>query len=232
VSKVRAFLEGYRTSEVRRLARETAAMLLDKIVEEGVDGLDVALATMTRSSDDYATDHAGELNDSLLEYLSDAIRQQEAKVQRETSSSSSTLLITTDQPGGSQDGDAVDADSDDTTLSDLWEVQTDGDGHRVESIDPNDPKVRQALHEERAKQMEMEDGGAAASSASPSEQLLLLLQLLKKRIEAEAAFVADEKGRNLRLLAYCLRLPTEQEWESLILKETGTSMDVRVRFAV
>ena len=36
VRKVGAFLEGYRRVEVRRIARETATMLLDKLVNEGV----------------------------------------------------------------------------------------------------------------------------------------------------------------------------------------------------
>jgi hypothetical protein len=65
VSKVRAFLEGYRRAEVRRVARQTAALLLDKLVQDGVEGLDITLASMTRSTDD-TSDVAGELNDSLL----------------------------------------------------------------------------------------------------------------------------------------------------------------------
>jgi hypothetical protein len=65
VSKVRAFLEGYRRAEVRRVARQTAALLLDKLVQDGVEGLDITLASMSRSTDD-TSDVAGELNDSLL----------------------------------------------------------------------------------------------------------------------------------------------------------------------
>jgi hypothetical protein len=45
------------------LARETTALLLDKLVQEGVEGFDSTLATMTRSSDD-TSDFGGELNES------------------------------------------------------------------------------------------------------------------------------------------------------------------------
>ena len=48
VEKVGSFLDGYRRSEERRVARETAAMMLDRLVREGVRGLDSLLAGMTR----------------------------------------------------------------------------------------------------------------------------------------------------------------------------------------
>ena len=80
VAKVRAFLEGYRRAEVRRIARETTSLLLDKLVLEGIQGLDMTLRTMTRSGDDTSSEGGCELNDSLLDYLNDAIRQQEKKV--------------------------------------------------------------------------------------------------------------------------------------------------------
>jgi hypothetical protein len=220
VSKVSAFLEGYRTSEVRRLARETSALLLDKLVQEGVEGLDVTLAAMARSSDDYRSDHAGELNDSLLEYLSDAIRQQEAKVLNDAKA------LKESQRAASSTNSKYDDNVDDN-LSDLWSVEVEENGHRVESIDPNDPSVRDALQKEFLRgytSPKSEDDHVR--SKSPSEQLLFLLQLLKKRVEAEAAFGPDEKGRNLRLLAYCLKLGDDSEREQLILKEAGNSLDV------
>eukprot|EP00978_Attheya_sp_CCMP212_P038695 scaffold194420_cov55-Attheya_sp.AAC.1 len=48
VQKVAAFLEGYRQAEVRKMSRETASLLLDRLVTEGVNGLDFMLATMTK----------------------------------------------------------------------------------------------------------------------------------------------------------------------------------------
>ena len=74
---MRAFLDGYCVAEVRRLVRETVALLLDNLILEGVDGLDVTLNTAIRSSDD--TGNSGELNDSLVDFLNDAIRQQEKR---------------------------------------------------------------------------------------------------------------------------------------------------------
>jgi hypothetical protein len=59
-----------------------------------------------------------------------------------------------------------------------------------------------------------------------SEQLLLLLTLLRERIKAEAAFGNDEKGRNLRILAYCVQVGTSKEREEIIKRGTGSSIDV------
>ena len=41
VSMIRSFLEGFRRAEVRRLARETATLLLDRLVTDGIEGLDI-----------------------------------------------------------------------------------------------------------------------------------------------------------------------------------------------
>jgi hypothetical protein len=216
VTKVRAFLEGYRRAEVRRLARETTALLLDKLVVEGVGGLDLTLATMTRSSDD-TSDYAGELNDSLLDYLNDAIRQQEKKVDQMVNAKMDLLAA---DPSVHQEHDPVDG---------LWNVTTNEDGQRVESIDPNDPAVQQVLQEEYNRdEVLMEKKGDSAP-----EKLLLLLTLLRQRMKAEAAFAPDEKGRNLRLLAYCLQVSTGGEREQLIMNDIGNSLDVsssRLRF--
>jgi hypothetical protein len=217
VSKVRAFLEGYRRAEVRRLARETSALLLDKLVAEGVEGLDISLASMTRTSDDTG-DYGGELNDSLLEYLTDAIRQQQQKVDQ---------LLATKLDLQWSESEAL--EQEDTKLDDrldsLWN-STIEDGYRVESLDPKDPMVKRVLIEEYEKSASstIAQSGRRIPS-SPSEQLLLLLTLLRERIKAEAAFAPDEKGRNLRLLAYCLRLSSDTEREQLILKDLGNSLD-------
>lgn len=213
VTKVRAFLEGYRRAEVRRLARETTALLLDKLVVEGVGGLDLTLATMTRSSDD-TSDYAGELNDSLLDYLNDAIRQQEKKVDQMVSAKMD--LISAGGPSLHQELDPVDG---------LWNVTTGEDGQRVESIDPNDPAVQRVLQEEYNR-AELLSSTEEKTGDSATEKLLLLLTLLRERMKAEAAFAPDEKGRNLRLLAYCLQVTTDGEREQLIMNDIGNSLDV------
>jgi len=230
VSKVRAFLDGYRRAEVRRVARETATLLLDKLVQEGIEGLDLALASMTRSGDD-AGEYAGEeLNDSLVDFLDDAVRQQEKTVEQ---------LAAAERRDGLHSDNVDNANlgqDDDDTLDSLWNVEVE-DGQRIETIDPKDPRVLKALRQETIRSESQSSllvenssrGSSAANNAvpqSPSGKLLLLLRLLRDRIRAEAAFAPDEKGRNLRLLAYCLQLGTDEEREQLILREIGNSMDV------
>ena len=221
VAKVRAFLEGYRRAEVRRIARETTSLLLDKLVLEGVEGLDMTLATMTRSNDD-TSNQGGELNDSLLDYLNDAIRQQEKKVDK----------LVAARLEASEEGVPNGETFAENALDKLWNVTTTDDGGRLESLDPKNPLVKEALEEELAKE---EISFALANERrelpdSAPEKLLLLLSLLRDRVKAEAAFVPDEKGRNLRLLAYCLQLTSEVERRQLMSKELGTSIDVRVFF--
>jgi hypothetical protein len=116
-------------------------------------------------------------------------------------------------PSAHQEHDPVDG---------LWNVTTNEDGQRVESIDPNDPAVQKVLQEEynRAELLTEKKGDSAP------EKLLLLLTLLRQRMKAEAAFAPDEKGRNLRLLAYCLQVSTGGEREQLIMNDIGNSLDV------
>jgi hypothetical protein len=211
VSKVRAFLEGYRRAEVRRVARETATVLLDKLVTEGVEGLDFLLASMTKSSDD--TGEAGELSDSLLDYLNDAIRQQEKRVEQ---------ILASSDPSLGNVPSTIEVDK----TSRLWNVTTE-QGQRVETLDPNDPEVQKVLKEEYAKSQDASlERPMRPTPRSGPEQLLLLLSLLRDRIKAEAAFSNDEKGRNLRILAYCLHASTDKEREEIILKEVRQSIDV------
>ena len=209
VSKVRAFLDGYRRAEVRRLARDTTALLLDKLVMEGVEGLDVTLSTMTRSRDDTASD-IGELNDSLLDFLSDTIRSYEKKV--------GTSSTTSRRPNLSESL----ANNEDKSINQLWNVTME-DGQRIETIDPSDPKVRLALELAREEE-DSEERGAVPDS--PKERILLLLRLLRERVKAEAAFGTDEKGQNLKLLAYCLRVSSDTERKQLMKQGLGTSIDV------
>ena len=215
VSKVRAFLEGYRRAEVRRVARETATIMLDKLVSEGIEGLDFLLASMTKTSDDTGT--VGELNDALLDYLNDAIRQQEKKVEQ--------LVLS--RPEEVVNGELVERNEAVDQLEALWNV-TNEDGVQVETLDPNDPRVQNAFKEEKYSSQLVEGslGSPRATPETASEQLLLLLTLLRERIKAEAAFVSDEKGRNLRILAYCLHVTTDKDREEIIKREMGTSVDV------
>lgn len=223
VAKIRAFLEGYRRAEVRRIARETTAILLDKLVLEGVEGLDMTLATMTRSSDD-TSNHGGELNDSLLEYLNDAVRQQEKKVDK-------LVAERLEQSDKQINGATALGALEDDAVENLWNVTTTEDGQRMESLDPNDPRVKATLEEELAKEEVAQTLALERQKAVPNsapEQLLLLLTLLRERIKAEAVFAPDEKGRNLRLLAYCLQLMSDGDRRQLVSKELGTSIDVRI----
>lgn len=213
VAKVRAFLDGYRRAEVRRLARATATMLLDRLVSEGVEGLDIALASMARSDDD-TSDFAGELNDSLVDYLNDAIRQQEKKIEN----LSSQRLKTT----GSAAEPLVEGSD---ALDNLWDATVDEEGRYTETIDPSNPIVKATLQEEFEKSKIVSCGPTVAPQTA-AEQLLLLLSLLRERLKAEAVFGPDEKGRNLRLLAYCLKERSEKEQDQLIQREIGNSFDV------
>eukprot|EP00977_Amphora_coffeiformis_P027872 scaffold34655_cov157-Amphora_coffeaeformis.AAC.3 len=208
VAKVRAFLEGYRRAEVRRIARETTTLLLDKLVLEGIQGLDMTLNTMTRSGDDTSSQGGCELNDSLLDYLNDAIRQQEKKVDALVAARLDKSNNNKASPKLEPAAAFPNNDNDDA-LNALWNVTTTEDGQRLESLDPMDPKVKAALKDELVKQDIAEtlawEKRKSPSSSKPDtapEQLLLLLTLLRERIKAEAVFAPDEKGRNLRLLAY------------------------------
>ena len=225
-AKVRAFLEGYRRAEVRKAARTTVTFLLDKLVSEGVDGLDLSLSTMSRSSDDSAsTEDAFELNDSLIDYLNDIIREQGKKVDQ---------LIGVMDDKRPQTGSLVHgSDTDDDAISLLWN-QTEGEnGEMIESIDPQDPKIQKVLqdeYEKAEKQQEQETLMAVSRKTSipdtAPEKMLLLLTLLRERIKTEAAFANDERRRNLKVLAYCLQCNSATDREELILKDLGGSIDV------
>mmetsp|Transcript_18071 Transcript_18071/g.26366 ORF Transcript_18071/g.26366 Transcript_18071/m.26366 type:complete len:552 (+) Transcript_18071:1-1656(+) len=211
VQKVGTFLEGFRKAEVRRIARETATMLLDQLVTGGVRGLDQMLMTMTKGGDD--TNESGELNDSLVKYLEVAVRDQEMKVEQMFGSQG---VMAREAVG------AMREDDQDDKLSRLWNVTTEEDGTVVESLDPNDPEVRMALEEElRA------DAAKTTTSTpvDPAKQLLTLLTLLRERVKAEAVFSNDEKGRNLRTLAYCLHAENEKEREKIIVDSMGNALE-------
>jgi len=220
VSLVRSFLEGYRRAEVRRLARGTATMLLDRLVTDGIEGLDSTLSIMTRVGDD-TNQEAGELNDSLLDYLNDAIRQQERKVEQMMNSAKKV-----EELERSIESSNTLEDFDEDQLEKLWTVGNE-DGKRVETFDPKDPKSKIALQDEyeRAHKDQEKAIKQALLPKSAQEKLLLLLKLLRERVKIEAAFSHDEKSRNLRVLAYCLNLKSDQLQKELIVKEFGSSLD-------
>lgn len=221
VSKVRSFLEGFRRAEVRRLARETTTMLLDKLVSEGIEGLDIALATMTRSSDE-AGDEAGELNDSILDYLNESVRQQEKKVEQ---------LIDSVKKVEELEKAVIDTKSEDI-IERLWSIEADTeDGRRIETFDPNNKDNKRALQDELARQSQSQSVMKPVTPTSAPEQLLLLLKLLRERIKTEATFSHDEKSRNLRVLAYCLNLDSDHLRRDLIVREFGASLDRLDSFA-
>mmetsp|Transcript_210 Transcript_210/g.325 ORF Transcript_210/g.325 Transcript_210/m.325 type:complete len:705 (-) Transcript_210:921-3035(-) len=210
VTKVGTFLEGFRKAEIRRIARETISMLIDQLVTGGVKGLDQMLMTMARGSED--TGDSGELNDSLVKYLDDAIRDQEKKVQQLLGQQG--ILSESKVSSISEDLNDV--------LSELWNVTTDEDGKTVESLDPNDPRVKKAIEREIR---DAAQNQKINQPTHPSKILLNMLILLKERIKAEAAFSNDVKGRNLRILAYCLHAKDDRERESIIMENLGTNLD-------
>ena len=74
MAKVSSFLEGYRKAEGRRVARDTSTMLLDRLVKEGVKGLDLLMAGMVREGDDASymqgdESQVGELNSALVKLI-------------------------------------------------------------------------------------------------------------------------------------------------------------------
>jgi len=211
VSKVGTFLEGFRKAEVRRIARETATMLLDRLVSAGVRSLDEMLMTMTKGGED--TGESGELNDALVKYLGDAVRDQEKKVE----------LLFGEQGALSRNIDESSNVEAQDYLSGLWNVTTDEAGNIVESLDPNDPEVKMALEQELRADARSKK---RAAPVPPAKQLLNLLILLRERVKAEAVFSNDEKGRNLRMLAYCLHAEDEREREKIIVDNMGNNLDV------
>jgi hypothetical protein len=221
VQKVGTFLEGFRKAEVRRIARETSTMLLDKLVGEGVKSLDEMLITMTKGNDD--SSEAGELNDSLIQYLDDAVRQQEKKVEQ-MFGDQGVQECKTNTLAGVEKGIIPDGLSDS-----FWNMTIDDNGEVIESLDPNDPEVKAALEKELKIAQERFNGSAKVMPNHPSQQLLVLLTLLKERVKAEAAFSNDEKGRNLRILAYSLHASNEKERESVITDNLSTSLDVSLQ---
>lgn len=234
VTKVGSFLEGFRKAEERRVARETSTILLDRLVREGVKGLDSLLAGMVRegSEVDYVNGEvgAGELNGALVRYLEEAIREQEKRVKNAPSAGEKNNDINLkNAPVSAEEGDVVEM---------AWNITRGDDGTIVETIDPGDPAVSQVLREELEKTTgdytqagiqgnRLQEGDSTLlDMMTVQEKMLLLLKLLRDRVKVEAMVGNDAHARNLRVLAYCLKAGNEEEREKLILEELGNSLDV------
>jgi hypothetical protein len=216
VEEIGTFLEGYRKAEVRRIARETSSMMLERLVKEGVRGLDKLLAGMVREGDTDLSDglralsEGGELNGALVRYLEEAIRSQEQRVKREP-------------PNIMAGGVANVGDESDV----MWNVTRGEDGTMIETIDPNTPAVKRLLREELEKTRD--SAGVAEETLltmTVQEKILLLLKLLRDRVKVEAVIGNDSHARNLRVLAYALRAANNDERQALITEELGYSLDV------
>jgi len=205
VQKVEAFLQGFRTAEIRRVARQTTSLLLDKLITEGVKGLDRTLMLMSRGGDE--SSEVGELNDSLLSYLDNVIKQQEKNIAVE--GHTQKLDVTSPRSLSFESND-----------DNLWNITQTADGV-IETLNLNDPKLMQSLQQELKKSPE-----GIKPIISTGQKLVMILKLLRDRVKAEALYPNDEKGQNLRVLAYCLQSQTEHERKKLILEYFGSSLGV------
>lgn len=219
VEKVRSFLEAFRKSEDRRVARETSTMLLDKLVKEGVAGLDQMLASMPKEGDDAShmlRGEAGVLNSALIRYLEEAIREQEQRVERIQTRRNNDLPDADDQL--EEDNNEI-----------MWNVTRGEDGTTIETIDLNDPAVRDQLA--KAQDQLTQDKGNNLSSLTVQEKMLLLLKLLRDRVKVEAIMGSNAQTKNLRILAYCLKCESAEEKRKFILNELGCSLDVSILYS-
>jgi len=224
VEKVGQFLEGFRKAEERRIARETATMLLNRLVKEGVKGLDELLSSMLREGEepgyDVDSDQVGELNGALVRYLDEAIREQELRAK-----------LHKVEPNTFKENEVVEEEDE---MDMMWNVTRGEDGTIIETIDPNDPSVGKMLQDELRK-TEYEDTQRQEEqlrSMTVQEKMLLLLKLLRDRVKVEAVIGNDTHARNLRLLAYCLKAGSDEERRTLIQDVMGNSLDVSVVYQV
>ncbi len=84
LEEVGSFLEGYCKAEMNRIAQEMLTMMLNRLIKEGVRGLDRLLTGMAREVDDRlllgemrASSKGGELNGALVRYLEEAMAQEQ-----------------------------------------------------------------------------------------------------------------------------------------------------------
>ena len=220
--KVGVFLEGYRVAEVRRVSRETVSSLLDALVSGGVRELDRIMNGMVQ---------AGVIDDGLVDYLSDLVRQQEKRVQQYEAQAQQQQ-----QQQAKLDYFMEGAEKDLLQLEKVndaiieWNKTKDSNGQIIqETIDPNNPEVRAVVMESKSNSILQP---YETNNHSAQQKILVMLQLLKERVKAEAAFFkltpgteTQEHGMNLRRLAYCINAKSDMEREQILNEELGSSMD-------
>ena len=222
VEKVGSFLDAFRKAEERRVSRETATMLLNRLVKEGVKGLDELLSGMLREGEEpnYGedSDQIGELNGALVRYLDESIREQElrAKMQKV-------------EPTNPRKPNEIIEVEDEMDM--MWNVTRGVDGTIIETLDPNDPSVGKMLQDElrKSEHTDTQRQEEQLRSLTVQEKMLLLLKLLRDRVKVEAVIGNDVHARNLRLLAYCLKAGSDEERRTLIRDVLGNSLDVSSR---
>jgi hypothetical protein len=217
VEKVGSFLDGFRKAEERRVARETATMLLNRLIKEGVKGLDELLSGMLREGEEpnYGedSDQIGELNGALVRYLDESIREQELRAKMEKV-----------EPNPRNSNEIIEVEDE---MDMMWNVTRSEDGTTIETIDPNDPSVSKMLQDElrKSEHTDTQRQEEQLRSMTVQEKMLLLLKLLRDRVKVEAVIGNDAHARNLRLLAYCLKASSDEERQTLIKDVMGNSLD-------
>jgi hypothetical protein len=189
------------------------------LVKEGVAGLDQMLASMPKEGDDAShmlRGEAGVLNSALIRYLEEAIREQEQRVGRIQTRRNNYLPDADDQL--EEDNNEI-----------MWNVTRGEDGTTIETIDLNDPAVRDQLA--KAQDQLTQDKGNNLSSLTVQEKMLLLLKLLRDRVKVEAIMGSNAQTKNLRILAYCLKCESAEERRKFILNELGCSLDVSILYS-
>jgi len=211
-------LDGFRKAEERRVARETATMLLNRLVKEGVKGLDELLSGMLREGEEpnYGedSDQIGQLNGALVRYLDESIREQELRVKMQKV-----------EPNPRKQNEIIEVEDE---MDMMWNVTRSVDGTIIETIDPNDPSVGKMLQDElrKSEHTGTQQQEQQLRSMTVQEKMLLLLKLLRDRVKVEAVIGNDAHARNLRLLAYCLKAGSDEERQTLINDVLGNSLDV------
>lgn len=165
-----------------------------------------------------------------MTYLGDLVRQQENKVKQmeaerkmkevEAKKNENKLLSSSDLEAQlEQVNDAIVE----------WNVTRDANGQIVEeTIDPNDPKVRDVIMKNQSPQLQ---SSVLSDDLPAQEKILIMLKLLRERVKAEAAFFKgtnvedNERGMNLRLLAYCIHAKSDMERQQVISEEIRSSLD-------
>ena len=218
VEKVRSFLEGFRKSEERRVARETSTMMLDRLIKEGVVGLDQMLASMPKEGDDTSymlgtgENEAGVLDSALVRYFDEAIREQEQRVEQISSRKNNDSTFNSNGPLAKENDEL------------MWNVTRGEDGTIIETVDLNDPVLREELM--KSQTQVTQNKGHNLDSLTVQEKMLLLLNLLRERVKVEAYMGRNAQAKNLRVLAYCLKAASNDERRKIILQDLGTSLDV------